>query len=42
MPPFVDAGVEAVVDLGRSRTVRGLTARGLQNINSWIFLPAKT
>ncbi len=37
---FEGADLEAVIDLGRARTVRGLTARGLQNINSWIFLPA--
>ncbi len=36
---FEGVDIEAVVDLGRTRPVRGLTMRSLQNINSWIFLP---
>ncbi len=37
---FEGLDLEAVVDLGRTRSVSGLTVRCLQNINSWIFLPA--
>ena len=37
---FEGVDLEAVLDLGRARTVRGLTTHCLQNINSWIFLPA--
>lgn len=36
---FEGVDLEAVIDLGKARDVRGLTTRGLQNINSWIFLP---
>jgi hexosaminidase len=36
---FEGVDLEAVIDLGRARPVRGLAMRSLQNINSWIFLP---
>jgi hexosaminidase len=36
---FEGLDLDAVVDLGRTRPVRGVRTRALQNINSWIFLP---
>jgi hypothetical protein len=36
---FEGVDADAVLDLGRTRKVRGLTTRALQSINSWIFLP---
>jgi hexosaminidase len=32
--------LDAVIDLGRTRSVRRISVRSLQNINSWIFLPS--
>ncbi|HOW85196.1 MAG TPA: family 20 glycosylhydrolase [Candidatus Aminicenantes bacterium] len=37
---FEGTDLDAVIDLGKPRTVRGVAVRCLQNINSWIFLPA--
>jgi hexosaminidase len=37
---FEGADLEAVIDLGADRPVRRMAVRCLQNINSWIFLPA--
>jgi len=37
---FEGTDLDAVVDLGGSKPVRSISLRGLQNINSWIFLPA--
>jgi hexosaminidase len=36
---FEGVDLEAVIDLGETRPVRRLAMNGLQNINSWIFLP---
>ena len=36
---FEGGDMGAVIDLGRSRAVRKIAARSLQNINSWVFLP---
>jgi hexosaminidase len=37
---FEGTDIDAVIDLGAARPVQGITMRCLQNINSWIFLPA--
>ncbi|RPI97816.1 MAG: beta-N-acetylhexosaminidase, partial [Candidatus Aminicenantes bacterium] len=37
---FEGVDLDAVIDLGSPRTVRKVAVRCLQNINSWIFLPA--
>jgi hexosaminidase len=37
---FEGPDLDAVVDLGGSRSVRRIAVRCLQNINSWIFLPS--
>ena len=37
---FEGVDLEAVIDLGAPRSVRRIAVRCLQNINSWIFLPA--
>jgi hexosaminidase len=37
---FEGADLDAVIDLGTVRTIRGIYVRCLQNINAWIFLPA--
>ncbi len=38
---FEGADFEAVIDLGSAKKVRELSARFLQNINAWIFLPVE-
>ena len=38
---FEGVDLDAVIDLGAPRSVRRIAVRCLQNINSWIFLPAE-
>jgi hexosaminidase len=37
---FEGPDLDGVIDLGGSRSVRRIAVRCLQNVNSWIFLPA--
>ncbi|MEN6559929.1 MAG: family 20 glycosylhydrolase [Acidobacteriota bacterium] len=37
---FEGTDLDAVIDLGGRKAVRSISLRALQNINSWIFLPA--
>ncbi len=37
---FEGTDLDAVIDLGKVRSVRRIAVRSLQNINAWIFLPS--